>query len=230
MPRCSQEPVSQLPSRRAGARSCTRARTHEFAPAQAGGGCATPGLGGAAGEESVGGRAVSQASFSVPIRVYSRAGLFLLPNLFRGTFPFLWFLGPDPSTQESPDLTLGEAAMVGLGGGLEWGALLAACHSRITAWGAHGACLPSLRTRAREKRGKADRLPRRGSRSAPIPLAQLSDTPGLSQAGRGSCGIPRVGLPGPPARACQVGQLGHPHPTREARALSSALCGLHCTD
>lgn len=52
--------------------------------------------------------------------------------------------------------------------------------------------------------GEASRLPRRGSRSAPVPCSS-----GLPQALGRSCGIPSR-TAGLPAGACQVGQLGRP--------------------
>jgi hypothetical protein len=75
MPCCSQEPVSQLPSRRPGAREHTRTHTHthahEFVLAEAGGGCALLGLGGVvrAGCVCVGGEHDSPVSFSARLLV-----------------------------------------------------------------------------------------------------------------------------------------------------------------
>lgn len=63
MPRCSQEPVSQLPARRARTHTQTHTHTEEFAPAEAGGGCVAKGLG-EAGGAGVGGEGGSQASLS----------------------------------------------------------------------------------------------------------------------------------------------------------------------
>lgn len=215
------------PGARAGARAHRHTRTHiqthtqEFARAEAGGGCAPPGLGEAAGA-AAGWGVGSQPSFSAPLLVYSGLGFLTssLPILLPGTFPFLRLLGPAPSAPRSLELP----GRGGDGGGGGWGSsALSRCHSRIAAPGAQR-LLALLRTRAREERGKHPAF--QGEAPGAPPSRALQDFPGPGEGAAES----RAALPGLPASECQVGQLGRPHPHHAgALALSSTLSGFHGT-
>lgn len=134
------------PGARAGARAHRHTRTHiqthtqEFARAEAGGGCAPPGLGEAAGAAAAAGWGVgSQPSFSAPLLVYSGLGFLTssLPILLPGTFPFLRLLGlprAHPGAWSFP----GEAATAGVGVGE---AALSAAVTRGSQPQARSACL-----------------------------------------------------------------------------------------
>lgn len=229
MPRCSQEPVSQLPSRHWSARGRARAHTHTHTGIRPGRGrwwvrSAGTGRGrrGAGREGRRGG--VSQASFSARLPVYSGLGFLMssLPNRLPSTFPFLWLLCPKRT--------------------LETGAPRE--RRRRRGWGVERARSQSLSPEDRRPMraalpcsaedtcaggtGKAFRLSRRGSRSAPSPGSlALQDFP---RSGVGAVES-HAASPGLPALACQVGQLGHPHSNHSgAWALSfSAPFGFHGT-
>lgn len=101
---------------------------------------------------------------------------------------------------------------------------LSRCHPRIAAPGAQR--LPALlRTRAREERGKHPAF--QGEAPGAPPSRALQDFPGPGAGAAES----RAALPGLPAGACQLGQLGRPYPRHAgARALSSVLSGFHGAD
>lgn len=141
-----------------------------------------------------------------------------LRNLLSSTFPFRWLLRPAQSAPWSLELP-GRGGDDGVGVGK--GALSAAVARRSQPQ-ARDACLLCCGHVLGKNGGS---IPPSKERLPECPRA-LQDFPGLGAGAAES----RVALPGLLAGACQVGQLGRPHPQHTgARALSSALSGFHGT-